>query len=87
MLSADTPTISCQANRTFTADRGRHRAFSAGSDVTTIEVISARADWVELLVPCTRDAADRIQSFVQQLARIFLLKRAIHSESPFMSCC
>ena len=43
------------------------RAFSAGSGVTTIEVISARADWVELLVPCTRDAADRIQSFVQQL--------------------
>jgi DNA-binding NtrC family response regulator len=44
-----------------------NRAFSAGSGVTTIEVISARADWVELLVPCTRDAADRIQSFVQQL--------------------
>jgi len=43
------------------------RAFSAGSGVTNIEVISARADWVELLVPCTRDAADRIQSFVQQL--------------------
>jgi FixJ family two-component response regulator len=43
------------------------RAFAAGSGVTTIEVISARADWVELLVPCTRDAADRIQSFVQQL--------------------
>lgn len=43
------------------------RAFSAGSGVTTIEVISARADWVELLVPCTRDAADPIQSFVQQL--------------------
>ena len=43
------------------------RAFSAGSGVANIEVISARADWVELLVPCTRDAADRIQSFVQQL--------------------
>ena len=43
------------------------RAFAAGSGVTTIEVISARADWVELLVPCTRDAAERIQSFVQQL--------------------
>jgi CheY-like chemotaxis protein/anti-sigma regulatory factor (Ser/Thr protein kinase) len=43
------------------------RALSTGSGVTTIEVISARPEWVELLVPCTRDAADRIQSFVQQL--------------------
>jgi CheY-like chemotaxis protein/anti-sigma regulatory factor (Ser/Thr protein kinase) len=32
-----------------------------------IEVLSARPDWVELLVPCTREAADRIDSFLQQL--------------------
>jgi CheY-like chemotaxis protein/anti-sigma regulatory factor (Ser/Thr protein kinase) len=32
-----------------------------------IEVLSGRPEWVELLVPCTRDAADRIQSFVHQL--------------------
>jgi CheY-like chemotaxis protein/anti-sigma regulatory factor (Ser/Thr protein kinase) len=32
-----------------------------------IEVLSARPDWVELLVPCTREAADRIESFLQQL--------------------
>jgi CheY-like chemotaxis protein/anti-sigma regulatory factor (Ser/Thr protein kinase) len=32
-----------------------------------IEVLSARPEWVELLVPCTREAADRIQSFVHQL--------------------
>jgi anti-sigma regulatory factor (Ser/Thr protein kinase) len=32
-----------------------------------IEVLSARPEWLELLVPCTREAADRIQSFVHQL--------------------
>jgi CheY-like chemotaxis protein/anti-sigma regulatory factor (Ser/Thr protein kinase) len=32
-----------------------------------IVVLSARPEWVELLVPCTREAADRIQSFVHQL--------------------
>lgn len=32
-----------------------------------IEVISARPEWVELVVPCTRDAAERIQNVVTQL--------------------
>ena len=32
-----------------------------------IQVLSARPEWVELLVPCTREAVDRIQSFVNQL--------------------
>jgi CheY-like chemotaxis protein/anti-sigma regulatory factor (Ser/Thr protein kinase) len=32
-----------------------------------IEVLSARREWVELLVPCTREAADRIQGFMEQL--------------------
>ncbi len=32
-----------------------------------IEVISARPDWVELLIPCTREAAERVQSFVLKL--------------------
>ena len=32
-----------------------------------IEVISARPHWVELLIPCTREAADRIQSFLMKL--------------------
>lgn len=32
-----------------------------------IEVISARPDWVELLIPCTREAAERVQSFVMKL--------------------
>jgi CheY-like chemotaxis protein/anti-sigma regulatory factor (Ser/Thr protein kinase) len=35
--------------------------------VPPIEVLTARPDWVELLVPCTREAADRIQSFMHQL--------------------
>jgi CheY-like chemotaxis protein/anti-sigma regulatory factor (Ser/Thr protein kinase) len=32
-----------------------------------IEVISARREWVELLVPCDMAAADRIQSFMDRL--------------------
>lgn len=42
------------------------RALSADDEVP-IEVLSARPEWVELLVPCTRDAAQRIQNFVLQL--------------------
>jgi CheY-like chemotaxis protein/anti-sigma regulatory factor (Ser/Thr protein kinase) len=36
-------------------------------EVPPIDVVSARADWVELVVPCTRDAADRLQSVMMQL--------------------
>jgi CheY-like chemotaxis protein/anti-sigma regulatory factor (Ser/Thr protein kinase) len=32
-----------------------------------IEVVSARSDWVELVVPCTREAAERIHTVVAQL--------------------
>lgn len=32
-----------------------------------IEVISAKPHWVELLMPCTREAAERIQSFLMKL--------------------
>jgi CheY-like chemotaxis protein len=32
-----------------------------------IEVISARSDWVELQVPCTREAAERLQGVMAQL--------------------
>jgi CheY-like chemotaxis protein/anti-sigma regulatory factor (Ser/Thr protein kinase) len=32
-----------------------------------IEVVSARSDWVELVVPCTREAAERIQPLVARL--------------------
>ena len=32
-----------------------------------IEVLSARPHWVELLIPCTREAAERIQSFMMRL--------------------
>ena len=39
----------------------------ANRDATPIEVVSARPDWVELLVPCTREAADRIQSVTAKL--------------------
>jgi CheY-like chemotaxis protein/anti-sigma regulatory factor (Ser/Thr protein kinase) len=43
-----------------------HRALTA-SNPPPIEVLSARPEWVELLVPCTREAVDRIQSFLYQL--------------------
>jgi two-component system, OmpR family, response regulator len=32
-----------------------------------IEVVSARPDWVELVVPCTREAADRLHAVMAQL--------------------
>lgn len=32
-----------------------------------IEVLSARPDWVELVVPCTREAADRLHGVMAQL--------------------
>src|SRR4029079_4336043 len=39
----------------------------AAPTLPQIQVLSARPEWVELLVPCTREAVDRIQSFVNQL--------------------
>jgi CheY-like chemotaxis protein/anti-sigma regulatory factor (Ser/Thr protein kinase) len=40
---------------------------AAGPEVRPIEVLSARPDWVELLVPCDRGAAERIQEFLGRL--------------------
>lgn len=42
------------------------RALSADQE-PAIEVLSARPHWVELLIPCTREAAERIQTFMMQL--------------------
>jgi DNA-binding response OmpR family regulator len=39
----------------------------AASAAMTIEVVSARPEWLELVAPCALDMADRIQSFVMQL--------------------
>jgi CheY-like chemotaxis protein/anti-sigma regulatory factor (Ser/Thr protein kinase) len=36
-------------------------------DVPPIEVISARPEWLELIVPCTREAAERIQPVIERL--------------------
>jgi len=35
--------------------------------VPVIEVVSARPEWVELLVPCCLDAAERLEAFLAQL--------------------
>ena len=44
------------AQRALSADQG-----------PAIEVLSARPHWVELLIPCTREAAERIQTFMTKL--------------------
>lgn len=43
------------------------RSLAAARDVPGIVVVSARPEWVELLVPCTREVVDRIRSFLQHL--------------------
>jgi anti-sigma regulatory factor (Ser/Thr protein kinase) len=43
------------------------RVLAAAPDSPSIEVISAKPSWVELLVPCEREAADGIQSFLAHL--------------------
>ena len=42
------------------------RALSADQE-PAIEVLSARPHWVELLIPCTLEAAERIQTFMMKL--------------------
>lgn len=42
------------------------RALSAEQE-PAIEVLSARPHWIELLIPCTREAAERVQTFVMKL--------------------
>lgn len=43
------------------------RRVLAAPALPRIEVISARAEWVELVVPCTHEAAERIQPVLAQL--------------------
>jgi CheY-like chemotaxis protein len=43
------------------------REVLAASPVPPIDVLSARPDWVELLVPCEVHAAERIQGFMARL--------------------
>lgn len=40
------------------------QALSQTNEVLPIEVVSASPDWVELLVPCQLEVADRLQSFM-----------------------
>ncbi len=44
-----------------------HDALQASDAPVAIEVISAHPKWVELLVPCTREAAEQIQQVVARL--------------------
>ena len=39
----------------------------AAEAVAPIEVISARPEWVELLIPCTRESAERVESFLMKM--------------------
>ncbi len=43
------------------------RVLSGAPEAGPIEVLSARANWVELLVPCDFESAERIQSFMNTL--------------------
>jgi len=43
------------------------REVLAAAEPPPVEVISARPEWVELVVPCTREAAERIQLVMAQL--------------------
>ena len=43
------------------------REVLAAADLPRVEVISATPEWVELVVPCTREAAERIQTVMAQL--------------------
>jgi anti-sigma regulatory factor (Ser/Thr protein kinase) len=43
------------------------KALRASAEVPPIEVLSAQPHWVELLVPCQLEAAERIQSFLMGL--------------------
>lgn len=43
------------------------RALRSRSKAPPIEVVSLKADWIELLVPCEREAAERIHDFLRQL--------------------
>jgi CheY-like chemotaxis protein/anti-sigma regulatory factor (Ser/Thr protein kinase) len=43
------------------------RALAAAPE-PEIHVLSAKREWLELSIPCTRDAAERIEQFVRQLS-------------------
>ena len=44
-----------------------HEVLAQSAVARPIEVVSARPDWVELLVPCERSVVDRIESFMTHL--------------------
>ncbi len=44
-----------------------HSTLASKPGVRPIEVVSARPDWVELVVPCDREAAERIHEFMARL--------------------
>ena len=44
-----------------------HEVLAQTAVARAIEVVSARPDWVELLVPCQRAEVERIQSFISHL--------------------
>jgi CheY-like chemotaxis protein/anti-sigma regulatory factor (Ser/Thr protein kinase) len=42
-------------------------ALAAPAEIPPIEILSAKQDWVELLVPCEMSTAERIQGFIARL--------------------
>ena len=43
------------------------KALAASDESLSIQVLSARPEWVELLVPCSLEIADRLQNFMMRL--------------------
>ena len=44
-----------------------HESLSKALEPLPIEVVSARPEWIELLVPCSLEAAERIEAFLSHL--------------------
>jgi DNA-binding response OmpR family regulator len=53
----------------FSAEQLRDMVATAlkAREAQQIEVLSAKADWLELSVPCSRDAAERMDQFMRQI--------------------
>jgi CheY-like chemotaxis protein len=44
-----------------------HESLSKAPEPLPIEIVSARPEWIELLVPCSLEAAERIEAFLSHL--------------------
>ncbi len=62
------------------------RSTLASKPVRPIEVVSARPDWVELVVPCDREAAERIHEVMARLDTDLPRTSEPAWPRPFVNC-